>query len=68
MARLAAIARSWFPLLAMGKRHDDLTKSICYPARNRHELSDLVDRAIEHNCRLSRMDFAAAGSEGGHVA
>ena len=45
--------------LAADNRHA-LTKSIAYPARNRHELSALVDRAIEHNCRLSRLDFAAA--------
>ena len=53
--------------LAVDNRHA-LTKCISYPARNRHELSALIDQAIEHNCRLSRLDFAAAGSEGGHVA
>jgi hypothetical protein len=45
--------------LGVDNRHA-LTKSISYPARNRHELSALVDQAIEHNCRLLRLDFAAA--------
>lgn len=40
--------------------HYALTKSISHPAQNRRELSAMVDRAIEHNCRLSRLDFAAA--------
>lgn len=45
--------------LAADNRHA-FAKSIACPARNRHELSALVDQVIEHNCRLSRLDFAAA--------
>ncbi len=43
-----------------GDNHHALTKSIAYPERNRLELSRLVNQAIEHNCRLARLNFAAA--------